>query len=289
MIRYTAAYNARRVRAGDLAGEMWLRFGGVSDAEIARYVAVVVPAMAGAEAATARMVAGYLTQLSWEDTGMRFPFAVDPDDLQIRNGVAPTRVYARPAIEARTAVKRGSSVSEAVAAAAAKARNLALTDVSLAQRGASNLALGQDTRVVGYRRVLTGASCAFCATAATQRYHVEQLMPLHPKCDCGVAPIYGSSDSGRTVNADLLEDMKAQGGPEYWKDKGWGVDDEGVIRERREVPLRDDDGEVLRRPDGRQRTTVELGDPIRPVVREHGELGPVLASPDHAFTGPADF
>lgn len=285
--RYTTAYNEIRDQAGEQAAALWLAIGGLSQAEIDRYVARMVPAVRGAQIATGRLVAGYLSRLSVEDTGARFPYTIDPDETVDLRGVPPTTVYARPGVDARTAVTQGKSVAEAMHLGQLRARALAESDVALSQRKSATRVMGRDGRITGYRRVLTGKSCAYCATASTQRYRTGQLMPLHSNCDCGVGPIYGTEDPGQVVNAELLEDIQRNGSPEYWKDKGWGVDESGTIRARRDVPVLGEDGAPLRTPSGGIQRRMELGDPVRPVVRTHGELGPVLVSPEHAFTGPA--
>lgn len=286
--RYTTAYNEIREQAGDQAAALWLAIGGLSQPEIDRYVERMVPAVRGAQVATARLVAGYLSQLSMEHTRSRFPYSVDPDEVTDLRGVAPTVVYARPGVDARTARGQGMGLQEAMGLGQLRARTLAASDVALAQRSATVSAIGADARIVGYRRVLTGQSCAYCAAASTQRYRTDQLAPLHHACDCGVAPVYGTDDPGQVVNEELLADIKETGGPEYWKDKGWGVDETGTIRARRDVPVLGDDGSPLRTPSGGVRTRMELGDPVKPAVRTHGELGPTLVDPKYQFTGPAD-
>jgi hypothetical protein len=89
-------------------------------------------------------------------------------------------------------------------------------------------------RLVGYRRVLTGRSCMFCAAAATKRYRKRDLMPLHARCDCSVAPIFPDSDPGDLLNEDLLRNLKERG-PEYWKARGF-VDNEGRPLDPTRVP-----------------------------------------------------
>lgn len=286
-LRYQEQYNRIRARAGEQAATLFASLQGLSQAEIDRYVTTIAPAMAGAQAATARLVAGYLTQMSIENTGVRFPYSVDPDEVSgpTQRGVAATNLYARPAVEARTAVTEGRSLEEAMHLGVLRARAVAETDVTLTQRAATTSALSADPRVVGYRRTLTGESCALCATASVQRYRTDRLMPIHTACDCGIAPIYGTEDPGQTINRELLSDLQAQE-PEYWKSKAWGVDEDGTIRVRREVPVLGDDGNPLRTPEGGIRRRMELGDPVESSVRTHGELGPTLVDSRHAFTGP---
>jgi hypothetical protein len=119
--------------------------------------------------------------------------------------------------------------------------------------------LEQDDRIHFYRRVLTGRSCMFCATASTQRYRGSDLMPLHGRCDCAVAPIFGDEDPGQVINHQVLSKLKAKG-PGYWKERGF-VDANGdPIEPGREGPV---------------------------AVRQHGELGPTLVDRHDHFDGPS--
>ena len=161
-------------------------------------------------------------------------------------------------------------MDEGLRRAGGVAESAASTGVMLANREAAVqgfVAVAAETgeRVVGYRRVLTGASCAFCAAASTRRYRSEDLMPLHDHCDCDVAPIIGDRDPGNVINRDVLAELKGRG-PEYWKSKGFVGDDGKPI----------DPAAAVENDD------VPVG------VAEHGELGPVLVDPADQFTGPDD-
>lgn len=79
--------------------------------------------------------------------------------------------------------------------------------------------------IVGYRRVLTGSSCMFCAAAATKVYSRGDLAPLHAHCDCSVAPVFIGDDPGLAANAEVLRNLKAQG-RRYWLKRGF-VDNDG--------------------------------------------------------------
>jgi hypothetical protein len=152
---------------------------------------------------------------------------------------------------------------EALEMGSQRADQLASTDVALAQRQATLEVVGADDRIVGYRRVLTGRSCAFCATASTQRYHKRQLMPLHSRCDCGVAPIFGTADPGQVINRKLLTDLRkaaketGTARKDYWRNRHVTIEEDGTVR----LP------EVK--------------------VHQHGELGPVLYDAKHDFVGPS--
>lgn len=88
--------------------------------------------------------------------------------------------------------------------------------------------------IVGYRRVLTGKSCMFCAAAATKIYRRGDLAPLHSGCDCSVAPVFLGADVGLGLNRQVLDNLKAQG-KGYWKQRGF-VDNDGNPLDPTDVP-----------------------------------------------------
>lgn len=80
---------------------------------------------------------------------------------------------------------------------------------STARRASDEAATEQ---VVGWRRVLVGASCEWCALVSTQRYRSAESADFgHTRCDCQVVPITGESDPGRVINSELLKSLKAEG------------------------------------------------------------------------------
>lgn len=141
-------------------------------------------------------------------------------------------------------------------------------------------------QIVGYRRVLTGKSCMFCAAASTQIYGLpglrreklndsnsvllangrrrrvipqarqygpaSGLMPLHAHCDCSVAPVFIGWDPAYSLNAQVLSNLKSQG-KGYWKQRGF-VDNDGNPLDPTAVPD-------------------ALGASV-----DHPEVGPVLAA-----------
>lgn len=255
--RYQARYGRLRAETVRRVLAAWDAYGGVSDANADRFIAAVVPIVEGAEVATAGLTAGYIAAMVGASPVAVPAAAVTTGALR---GVPTAEVYLRAIIAARAASDEG--LGAALAAGRRRAEQLAGTDLALAQREATRHAISGDGRIVGYRRVLTGRSCAFCATASTQRYRREDLMPIHAGCDCGVAPIFGSADPGRVINRKLVADLKAaartSGDRDYWQSRHLTVDEDGTVL----LP------EVA--------------------VRRHGELGPVLGAKAHAFTGPGD-
>lgn len=109
-------------------------------------------------------------------------------------------------------------------------------------------------KVIGMRRVIhpelsrTG-TCGLCIAAADRIYSVRDLLPIHDRCNCTIAPITEEHDPGDDVNqADLRQLYKDAGGTTA--------------------------GAALKR--------------TRYQVDEHGELGPVLVPKKAAGRGEQD-
>lgn len=128
--------------------------------------------------------------------------------------------------------------------------------------------------VVGYRRVLGNNPnhCAMCLIASTQRYHVGDLMPIHPGCHCTVQELWSSDGFTRdtqVLDPGFLQEIHNA----VARDLGWDYVDAGGR--------------------GPASTTNTKGDPIAGykniiITNEHGELGPVLGIRGHNFQGPRD-
>lgn len=253
--RYQAHLAMLRAAASTGAARAWDDLGSYDEADVDRYLAQTLPVVGASQSQAVILTDAYMAS----ELG-RSPIGLDVAALTgagVRNGVDPAEVYRRPFVQVWKALADGTDWVDAVGAARARVSAVAETDVQLSMRAAARDVIGRSPGVVGYRRVLTGKSCALCATASTQRYHREQLLPIHDRCDCSVAPVHGNRDPGRVVNRRLLNDLKANGGPEPWKDRGISVEDGRVVKD---------------------------GSPLEVAVHEHGELGPVLADADHEFT-----
>lgn len=261
---YTARYNRLRSSAAAAAGRAWDRSAGLNDIAADRFSSIAAGLSIAAQTQTAALVDGYLATMAGLITGTGTAIGIDPTAVTgsaVRFGAEPTDVYHRAIVTARAAISGGRSFDDAMAAGRARALATITTDVALTQRAAATEAI-RSSGIVGYRRVLTGKSCALCATASTQRYHSGNLMPIHAHCDCGIAPIIGDKDPGHVINRPLLQRMKAT---------GRATGDPDIYRSRKLIV--DEDG------------TVHMP---QMAVRQHGELGPVLTDASHDFSGPGD-
>lgn len=256
--RYTDRYNRLRAAAATAMARAWDRQAGLDDAAADRFSQTAARISLAAQAQTATGVDGYLAAMLTLTGQPSTSVGYDLDELTgsaVRSGAEPVDVYRRGIITARSSIADGMTFAQAMAAGRARSITAVQTDVALTQRQA----ISKDERVVGYRRVLTGKSCALCASASTQRYRSGTLAPIHGNCDCGVAPIMGTRDPGHVINDQLRRDLRAaEGDRDYWESRHFTVDEDGTL--------------VF--PDVR--------------VHTHGELGPVLTDASHSFTSAAD-
>lgn len=250
-LRYTRRHNRILVATSTAIARAWSSLAALDDGAATRFATAAATLSRAAQTETAASLDGYLALLLGSQ-----PLGLNPDDLTgaaVRSGAEPFDVYLRPIVAARVKVSDGMSFSDAMEFGRSSAISTAQTDVALTQRAAMASA-SQQTGIVGYRRVLTGKSCGICATASTQRYRTGTLMPIHNRCDCGVAPIIGSKDPGQVINQQLLKDLK-------------NAERSATEAQRRHLAV-DKDG------------TIHLPDIA---VHEHGELGPVLTDASHDF------
>lgn len=280
VVELVAQYGAATVRLRDALArateETWLGLGSWREEDAARWLARLVPLVEGGLQAMTTLTDAYLTAVLAEMIGpeaaarsrgtARIPYP--------RPSVAPAEVYRRPLITTWTSLAQGRPVTAAIEAGRARAVNLATTDLQLAKRNATAARLAAEPRVVGYRRVLTGSkSCGMCALAATQRYRKERLMPIHPGCNCGVAPLVGDADPGQKINAARAKDREAL-------DRGEVEElDTGSDPLHAAIAARFGGDAVDYRGQSYRDLVVE---------HEHGELGPVMARRGDRFTGPDD-
>lgn len=255
LLAYQASLNRLRLRAAAAAVLVWDRLGSWNEPDAMRFAETVIPVVTAAQSQAVALTDAYLSiRLGEQPVGLNTESLVGAG---ARRGAAPDVVYRRPFVGLWQGL---GEQKEWVALAAGAKHRIAMTartDVQLASRGAAQQRISGDQRVVGYRRVLTGLeSCGFCAVATTQRYGRAQLLPLHPGCDCTVEPIIGTSDPGRVINRERLDELYAEveGSTDRSKLSHITVD-----------------------ADGR---------PVLPEVVEidHGELGPTLADASHHHT-----
>ena len=243
-----------QVRARVLAyiSAVWSNSPAFRDTDVERIVARIVPVVQAGMLQIATLTNAYIGQQAVL-AGVTWTSGVDRAIVNYR-GAPPEVVYARPAKTVYKALSEGASYTDAVAQGLARLVSITSTDMQSAKTRQAQASIG-GSGFKYFRRVLTGAeNCALCAIASTQRYNRGDLMPIHPACDCGVAPLATSKDPGQVIDAATLELIHNE-----VEQVTGTVDRSG------------------RAPDYRQLVVSNM----------HGELGPTLGWRDHKFTGPA--
>lgn len=244
-----------RARIEQYATTVWNGLGSWRDADIDRLVALVLPKVIAGQRTVSNLTDTYLASI----TGLR-PVGVINVDSGLR-GVDPAEVYRRPAVEMRTALSTGSSMTDALKAGALRLVSLVSTDMQLANVRQAQ-AFNSTREVDAYRRIAGGAHpCALCLIASTQRYHRAELMPIHPGCSCTVESL-GVGDHREQV-LDKVELERVHAAVESLTG--------GFDRSARDL--------------GAGNPVSDYLDLIE--VRRNGELGPVLTWRGQHFTGPA--
>jgi hypothetical protein len=161
----------------------------------------VAPVVTGGQRHIASLTDLYLAQLATLLLAEPFrPIGIPSttvSDLALR-GVEAVDVYRRPGPTVWRALDAGVPFEGAKAKGIQQATTAALTDLQLAKLQATRhvLTSTEAPATIGYHRVLEGAhSCPLCI-GAPETYTSEQRMPIHPRCDCAVLPIYAAADPG---------------------------------------------------------------------------------------------
>lgn len=202
--RYQAAHLRLIETAAAALLALWARNPALDDAQLAQWLGQTVPLVRTTRRQAVGLAAGYIGAV----TGETLPVDAEQVAAGLRGGVGVAAVYSRPTITLRAKLAEGLDYSAAVKAAAARLDATARGDVALAARQGAHEAMAQSSRIVGYRRVTDGKACMLCLTASTQRYHIADLMPIHSRCGCTIAPIIGAADPGHILDRELLDRLK---------------------------------------------------------------------------------
>jgi len=209
-------------------------------------IQAITPRVTAGQLRIADLTRAYLAQCARELGWKVVLPSIDQDEIRSARGVDPRVVYRRPAVDVYTALAAGKPLPQAAAEGRLRLTQLIGGDMQLAKVHASRQSMrGYPAEGQFYRRVLTGReNCALCVVASTQRYYRDDLMPIHPGCDCGVQPLPPGLAVNQVIDEDLLEQVH-----QITADR-LGVSDRGG-----------------RNPDYRKLLTVS----------EHGEYGPTLS------------
>ena len=257
-----AALRRTRARLVAFATSLWFGLGSWNVPDVERFVAVMLPAVLAAQRTTAA-----LTDLQLALLAARF-FGTTPAPLgldlaqfvgaKVRTA-DPELVYRRPGAVVWDALGKGEPLEVGVEQGAKRIASLVATDLQLAKTHAARAVMTASDSGTGYfRRVLKGdKSCGLCALTSTRRYRTEDLLPIHPGCDCDVEPLLGDPDL--VIDQAELDRIHGLAREFFGESRASGID-----RRTGEFDYRD-----------------------FVIVHEHGEYGPVLARTGDHFTGAA--
>lgn len=196
----------RRVLAYVLA--TWNGLDSWRAADIDRFAARAIPAVQGGQRHLASLTDGYLAAMERAVLGTAAkPIGIPAAAISFEaiRGVSAVDVYRRMGPTVWTALSRGTPLQSAVHEGLARALVTAGTDLQLARTHATVYALERNDNVTGYERVPDGEACELCLLASTQRYHSDDLMPIHDRCACDVEPLF--EDRGQVVHPGLLDKL----------------------------------------------------------------------------------
>lgn len=252
--RYDALSTSLRDRVISFVLAAFDSLGSYRDSDAATFLERVLPTVLATQQRMGQITDAYLSAMIGDMLGTATA-AAGVELPEALRGVEPAEVYHRPFVTAYTALSQGKSYAEALGEARTRLLSITETDMQLARTHAARQSMERGG-VKFFRRALRGpGNCALCTIASTQRYRVENLMPIHPGCNCKPEPIVGNKDPGQVIDEALLREAHAAVAKEV------GASDAGG-----------------RAPDYREVI----------ITREHGEYGPLLAVRRHEFTGPDD-
>lgn len=195
---FRAQEDAVRARVVDFVRRTWGSLGDYRDADIDRFVAAVVPVVRAGQVRVGALTDAYLARVETAVLGDPVrPLGIPRDVVTDVRGVDPAEVYRRPALELYMKLAAGVAFPAALAAARARAEELALSDLQLAKTHAAQFVLDANDNVSAYERVPDANACELCLGAVGEVYHSSDVMPIHARCGCDVSPIFDGQRGGR--------------------------------------------------------------------------------------------
>jgi len=262
-----SAIRATRARLVAYVTGMWFGLGSWMVGDVERFVAIILPAVLAAQRTTAILTDQQIALVVAARLGtVPRPLGISLEPLvgaNVRNGVEPDAVYRRGGAQVWDALAKGEPLPVAVERGAMRIVQNLGTDLQLAKTHAAREVVRSTPGTFGFKRVLVGdKSCGLCALAATQRYNREDLLPIHPACDCDVEPLLEAT--GQIIDEAALGRIHDLAAEFFSQSDTRGASMGSHTNDKRQFDFRD-----------------------FVIVHEHGEYGPVLARKGQQFEGPA--
>ena len=190
-----------RLAVSQHVGDMFRQLPNYYDDQVPDFVARAVPVVrAGQERAIALTSAYSSRVLGMTPVGIDVPSVLD----NLRGGVSPEDVYARPFVTVRSAIM-SIGISAAIIKGTNRLMSTANMDVQMASRDALSplsYALGQ--RVTGWTRVADPNCCDFCLELDGVTTGPTEPQPLHNNCGCTATPDTSGMGVGALVAGSII-------------------------------------------------------------------------------------
>lgn len=195
--QHRARQHALRVSVGDRLGAMLSRLALEGDhvqAELEAYAAGAYLTVAGGQRASASTSAGYAELRARARRRTRRARALNVEGALERSGVLVTPASSSlvaPVLRAMSLSSSGSTLVDAVTAAASYAYALSSNDLQAASSvGLDEGASASGSRLVGFTRELAPGCCEWCASLDGEVFDTAGEVPFHDRDACSVAPVF---------------------------------------------------------------------------------------------------
>jgi hypothetical protein len=294
----------RRIVARSLT-DIWSELPNYDRSAVDQWLSKALPVVRAGQIQSVNLTNAYLAAALQSQ-----PIPLDTSQLtgaSVRNGTPPEVVYERPFITLWSALQDGLDYSAAVDKGIARAVDMSSYDVQGAFRATAAEIGGQSDKIFGFERVPDANACQFCLVASTQRYHSDDLMPLHNHCGCGIKPLTTEASASGVINRDLYRELKAEGAmdritiqrqiPGYRKRAAANrarasaarneLERETDPARRKRLHDRAENYDARAAKQDAEASALQAGN-VHARVVEHGEMGPTLVNAKDHFTSEAD-
>lgn len=189
---YQNRLKAVRTSTARAVAAQWAQLDNFDRPQAAPFAARVAPIVAAGQMTAAKITVAQVSRLA-RVTPIRLDQA---GIIGARQGVDPTETYQRPFGAVWAALAAGVAFDRAVQQGADRLDVLAVTDVWLASRAATEQIDAANPRITGWVRVADGGACELCSAADGMPLDQAADMAGHPSCGCTSSPTFdGTPDS----------------------------------------------------------------------------------------------
>lgn len=211
--RLTETHRIAQARIGTQTVQQMLAAWGILDptdvdGSVDRWLAVVLPVIRSNRTQSAQLAAAYTTAFRSLEVGQP---GRPPDlaaDFELDAVVTSLIVTGPAALKAATA--RGLGLRTAAQLGASRSAAAAMRHALNGGRDTVMRSIRSDSSAVGYYRVTSGNTCAFCAMVASQGVIYKDQdragFQPHDRCACGPEPVY-RSDSRPPATSQRYADL----------------------------------------------------------------------------------